>query len=105
MFLRLPDLGGEVVRFTLDGRALTARAGDSIAAALLAAGVATCRTTPVSGAPRGPYCMMGVCFECLVTIDGIGNRQGCLVPVAEGMRVETQRGARAIAGEAAGAAG
>ena len=38
--------------------------------------------------------MMGVCFDCLVTIDGVGNRQGCLVPVREGMRVETQRGKR-----------
>jgi len=38
--------------------------------------------------------MMGVCFECLVTIDGVGNRQGCLVPVREGMRVELQHGKR-----------
>jgi predicted molibdopterin-dependent oxidoreductase YjgC len=38
--------------------------------------------------------MMGVCFECLVTVDGVGNRQGCLVPVAAGMRIETQRGKR-----------
>ena len=65
-----------------------------VAAALLAAGFEHCRTTPVSGAPRAPYCMMGVCFECLVTIDGVGNRQGCLVPVREGMRVELQRGKR-----------
>ena len=50
-----------------------------------------CRTTPVTGAPRAPYCMMGVCFDCLVTIDGVGNRQGCLVPVREGMRIETQQ--------------
>ena len=66
--------------------AVSARAGDTVAAALLAAGLDHCRTTPVSGAPRAPYCMMGVCFECLVTIDGVGNRQGCLVPVREGMR-------------------
>ena len=42
------------------------------------------RATAVSGAPRLPYCMMGVCFDCLVTIDGVGNRQGCLVPVRRG---------------------
>ena len=84
-------------RFTVDGKAAQARAGDTVAAALLAAGIEHCRTTPVSGAPRAPYCMMGVCFECLVVIDGVGNRQGCLVPVREGMRVETQTGARAIA--------
>ncbi len=81
MFRRLPDVGGKTVAFTIDGRSATARAGDTVAAALLAAGVEVCRTTPVSGAPRAPYCMMGVCFECLVTIDGVANRQGCLVAV------------------------
>ena len=75
---------------------MTARAGDTVAAALLANGVEACRQTLVSGAPRGPYCMMGVCFECLVVIDGIGNRQGCLVPLAQGMRIETQHGRRHI---------
>jgi sarcosine oxidase subunit alpha len=84
------------VRLTVDGRPIEARAGDSIAAALLAAGIDTCRTTPVSGAPRAPYCMMGVCFDCLVTVDGVGNRQGCLVPVAEGMAVAIQRGKREL---------
>ncbi len=101
MFRRLPDAADETVRFTFDGKALTARTGDSVAAALLAAGVSACRTSPVSGAARAPYCMMGVCFECLVTIDGIGNRQGCLIPVREGMRIEMQHGARAIATESA----
>lgn len=96
MFRRLPDLGGESLRFTIDGRAATGRRGDTVASALLAAGTLACRTTPVSGAPRAPYCLMGVCFECLVTIDDVGNRQGCLVPLAEGMRVETQRGRRAL---------
>ena len=101
MFRRLPETQGDMLNFTLDGQTMSGRSGDSVAAALLAAGVGTCRSTPVSGAPRAPYCMMGVCFECLVTIDGIGNRQGCLVPLSEGMRIETQQGARAIAGEVA----
>jgi predicted molibdopterin-dependent oxidoreductase YjgC len=99
MFRRLPDLPGELLNFTFDGRQLTARKGDSVAAALLAAGVRTSRTTPVSGASRAPYCMMGVCFECLVKIDGIGNRQACLIPIEEGMAVETQSGARAMESE------
>lgn len=95
MFSRLPDLADAPdVALTLDGEAITARATDSVAAALLAAGRAACRQTAVSDAPRGPYCLMGVCFDCLVTIDGIGNRQGCLVRVREGMRVETQHGKR-----------
>ena len=94
MFQRLPELGGETVEVRIDGKAVSARAGDTVAAALIAAGLDHCRTTPVSGAPRAPYCMMGVCFDCLVTIDGVGNRQGCLVPVRAGMQIETQAGKR-----------
>lgn len=97
MFQRLPEAAaGETVTLTIDGTAIRARAGDSVAAAMLAAGRVACRTTPVSGAPRAPYCMMGVCFECLVTIDGLGSRQACLVRVRDGMAVETQAGARVL---------
>ena len=94
MFKRLLEAAGGRIRVTVDGNPVEARAGDSVAAAMLAAGLDHCRTTPVSGAKRAPYCMMGVCFDCLVTIDGIGNRQGCLVEVREGMRIETQHGRR-----------
>jgi predicted molibdopterin-dependent oxidoreductase YjgC len=97
MFQRLPDVESERVTITVDGAQVRAVAGDTVAAALLAAGFDHCRTTPVSGAPRGPYCMMGVCFDCLVTIDGVGNRQGCLVRVREGMAVTLQRGKREVA--------
>ena len=54
------------------------------------------RTTPVSGAPRGPYCMMGACFECLVSVDGEPNQQACMVPARDGMRVERMQGARRL---------
>lgn len=87
--------------FTFDGRPMTGRSGDTVATALLANGVVACRETPVSDSPRAPYCLMGVCFECLVVIDGIGNRQGCLVPLAEGMAIETQHGRRHLAEDAA----
>ena len=93
MFRRLHD-AGPVVSVTVDGRAVEARAGDSVAAAMLAAGITICRATPVGGVPRAPYCMMGVCFDCLMEIDGVPNRQACLVPVAEGMRIRRQQGAR-----------
>lgn len=97
MFQRLPDAASApAVPITIDGAPAQARAGDTVAAALLAAGRASCRSTPVSGAPRGPYCMMGVCFECLVTVDGIGNRQGCQVVVQPDMQVQTQRGKREV---------
>ncbi len=93
MFRRLHE-GGIRLSITIDGKAAEARAGDTVATALLAAGVVATRTTPVSGAARAPYCLMGVCFECLVTVDGIGSRQACLVPVRDGMRIETQQGRR-----------
>lgn len=93
MFKRLAD-AGTAVALTVDGKPVRARSGDTVAAALLAAGIDRCRTTPVTGAPRLPYCLMGVCFDCLVTIDGVGSRQACLVPVHEGMTVETQIGKR-----------
>ena len=97
MFKRLPEAGRA-------GRAHRRRQADQRARrrhrrrGLLAAGIDHCRTTPVSGAPRAPYCMMGVCFDCLVTIDGVGSRQGCLVPVREGMRDRDRSAASAEAG-------
>ena len=93
MFKRLAE-SGPTLTLMVDGRAVTARAGDTVAATLLANGIDHCRTTPVSGAPRAPYCLMGVCFDCLVTIDGVGSRQACLVPARDGMTVETQLGKR-----------
>jgi predicted molibdopterin-dependent oxidoreductase YjgC len=81
------------VRIEFEGQPLSARGGDTVAAALLADGHWQFRTTPVSGAARGPFCMMGVCFDCLVEIDGVANRQACMVEVREGMRVRRQRGA------------
>ncbi len=96
MFRRAVESSAGRVTLTVDGRAIEAREGDTVAAALLAAGILEFRTTPVSGAPRGPLCLMGVCFECLITIDGAGSRQACLTPVSDGMAVETQRGRRVL---------
>ena len=102
MFRRLPDAAAPDatvpgVTLTVDGKAVRARADDTVAAVLLAAGVTACRTTPVGGVPRAPYCMMGVCFDCLVVIDGVGNRQACLTRVRDGMTVEIQLGRREAA--------
>ncbi|HEY7244675.1 MAG TPA: (2Fe-2S)-binding protein [Xanthobacteraceae bacterium] len=94
MFRRHTEARRPALTILVDGVATQARAGDSVAAAMLAAGHLTARKTPVSGAPRAPYCLMGVCFDCLVTIDGAGNRQGCMVLVRDGMRVEIQQGKR-----------
>ena len=103
MFQRLPEMAGAtgegaapVVGLTIDGQAVAAREGDSVAAALIGADAVACRSTPVSGKPRGPYCMMGVCFDCLVVIDGRPNQQACMITVRHGMRVTRQEGARAL---------
>jgi D-hydroxyproline dehydrogenase subunit gamma len=89
-------VGAADLTIWFDGQAVPARSGDSVAVALLAAGVTTTRSTPVSGAPRGPFCMMGVCFDCLAVVDGRANVQTCMVPVREGLRVQRQDGARTL---------
>jgi D-hydroxyproline dehydrogenase subunit gamma len=94
MFKRLAITEAAPVEVFVDDRRLQARAGDSVAAALLIAGCVPLRHTPVSGAPRAPACMMGVCFECLVEIDGVPNVQACMIAVRPGMRIRTQHAAR-----------
>ena len=81
------------VSLWIEGRQVSAVVGQPLAVALLEAGVQVFRETPVSGAPRGPLCLMGVCFDCLVQVDGQPNVQACMVTVREGMRVSLQRGA------------
>ena len=88
----------EAVTLFFDGRPVKARAGETVAAALLRAGVHAFRHTPESGAPRLPFCMIGHCFECLVEIDGAPNRQSCLTLVAEGMQVRLQDGEGRVGG-------
>jgi len=85
------------IQIWFNDQPLSVPGGRSVAAALLAAGVQRFRATPVSGAPRAPYCMMGACFECLVEIDGMPSRQSCLVTVQDGMRIHSQEGARDLA--------
>jgi len=96
MFKTLPDTGGTTVTVVVNGAPFSAPVGCTAAAALLLADALPTRTTPVSNAPRAPYCMMGVCFECLVAIDGVPNQQGCLIPVVEGMRIDRQLGSVAV---------
>jgi sarcosine oxidase subunit alpha len=79
---------GDVVEIRVDGRIHRVAADASLAAALLNAHVTRFRTS-VTGAPRGPLCGMGICFECRVAVDGIGHRRACLEPVRAGMEVET----------------
>jgi predicted molibdopterin-dependent oxidoreductase YjgC len=96
MFRRLETPAGRVVRITVDGATLVCREGDSVAAAMFADGMTACRKTAVSGVIRGPFCMMGVCYDCLVNIDGRANQQACMTQVREGMAVACQIGAREV---------
>lgn len=82
-----------------DGKPISARQGETVAASLLRAGVRYFRTTPVTGSKRLPYCMIGHCFDCLVEIEGLGSRQACLSLVQEGMKLRHQIGPALIDGD------
>lgn len=84
------------VSITWQGETLTAEAGESLAAALLAAGVDSFRSHPRDRGPRGPYCLMGSCFECLVIVDGMPSVQACMTPVRDGLQAEPQQGGAAL---------
>jgi hypothetical protein len=78
---------------TLDGERVEAEPGQTIAAALIAAGHRSWRTTRRQGAPRGAFCGIGVCFDCLATVNGRPNVRACLVEARPGDEVSTQHGA------------
>ncbi|MCZ9348716.1 (2Fe-2S)-binding protein [Streptomyces mutabilis] len=77
-------------RFSVDGEPLEFTEGQTVAAALVAAGRVAWRTTRVGRRPRGVFCGIGVCFDCLVTIDGAAGQRACLIPARAGMTVTTR---------------
>ncbi|WP_159592406.1 (2Fe-2S)-binding protein [Chelativorans xinjiangense] len=97
MFRNALDLSRSTVRITVDGKPIDAPEGETVAGVLVRMEPFHARTNPVSDERRAPYCMMGVCFECLVRIDGTSSIQACLVPVKAGMVVERQAGPREVA--------
>jgi predicted molibdopterin-dependent oxidoreductase YjgC len=78
--------------FRFDDRDIEFRAGQSVGAALMAAGIRSWRTTRVQEKPRGLFCGIGVCFDCLVVVDEIPNERACRVAAVDGMTVTTQEG-------------
>lgn len=92
MFRYLEDDSSGTVTVFIEGVAVTVPQNTSVAAAVLAQGLDHTRTTPISNAPRAPFCMMGACYECLMIIDGKANRLACMETVREGMRIERQHG-------------
>lgn len=83
---------GRKVRFFFEGQVVEAYEGETIAAALYAIGIDTLTWSPKLGRPRGPFCMIGKCSSCLMTVNGVPNVRTCIEPVADGIRVERQKG-------------
>lgn len=82
---------GKKISLFLDGECVSAYEGESVAAVMMVSGHVAMRTT-TEGQPRGVFCGMGVCFDCLVVVDGIPNTRACMTWVKEGMQIKTQRG-------------
>jgi len=92
MFKRLQHIApaGDDVVIELDGEKVSVPAVVSVAAALLYLDALPTRNTLISGAARAPFCMMGVCFECLIEVDGVRDQRACQVQVQPGMRLRRQ---------------
>jgi len=81
-----------VTAFSFDDRTIDFTDGQTVGAALIGAGIYSWRTTRRQGSPRGLFCGIGVCFDCLVSVDGVANQRACQLPAAAGMTVRTQTG-------------
>lgn len=81
--------GRQQVTITVDNQPIIAYVGESLLAALVAAGIKSQKESPVRHEKRGGLCGMGVCYECLVTLDGVPNVRACMTEVEDGMVVVT----------------
>ncbi len=99
MFRLRPDGPPATLAVEVEGRRVLMPEGAAAAAAVLLAGLASIRDSAVGGGERAPDCLMGVCFECLAEIDGVPNRQSCMVRARPGMRIRRQHGRRSATGE------
>ncbi|PWE53704.1 (2Fe-2S)-binding protein [Metarhizobium album] len=95
MFRKLHD-PEVVLTVFIDGIAVPAETGESVAAVLMRQEDCWSRLTPVKNSKRAPYCMMGVCFDCLAEVDNVASVQTCLTTVREGMCITRQRGKRGL---------
>ncbi|MCK4392952.1 (2Fe-2S)-binding protein [Candidatus Bipolaricaulota bacterium] len=86
----LPNVPGVII--TVNSKKIIGRRGEPILAALIASGFDSTRTTEKLTAPRGLFCGIGVCTDCLVTVDGMPNVRSCVTPVEEGLVIQTQSG-------------
>ena len=88
----LPTLKKPKVTIYYNGKPLQALEGEPVASALMAAGIRSMRTTPKFHEPRGVFCAIGRCTDCMMIVDGIPNTRTCVTMVYDGMRVEQQDG-------------
>lgn len=86
---------GHLVTFDFDGKMLEGYEGEPIAAALKAAGVMVHRHTKKGDSPRGIFCAIGRCTDCVMVVDGEPNVRTCVTPLEEGMKIQTQYGVSA----------
>jgi sarcosine oxidase subunit alpha len=87
-----PVQRGQSIAVHVNGQPIEAFEGETIAAVLLAEGIRVFRHTSGTGEPRGIFCGMGICYDCLVTVDGVPNVRACYTFVTEGMVIETRSG-------------
>ncbi|MCP4076350.1 MAG: (2Fe-2S)-binding protein [Gammaproteobacteria bacterium] len=93
MFKRLDKNTKDLVSISINGKTFDVPAGESVAAAILTiSGIHFTRTSHISNSPRAPFCLMGVCYECLMIINGKSSQRSCKVIVEEGMTIDTQQG-------------
>ena len=90
MFQQLLEPTSPRCQIELDGSPIEAPEGTNLAVFFMTRGDWPFRRSPVGGAPRAPYCLMGACFECLVEVDGVRDRQACQTVIRAGMRVRRQ---------------
>jgi predicted molibdopterin-dependent oxidoreductase YjgC len=84
---------------TIDGMPVPARPGQSVGAALTAAGIRSWRTTRRHARPRGLFCGIGVCYDCLLTINGLPDQRACLAPAEDGTVCQTNAAATGQSGD------
>lgn len=86
---------GEKVKFCYDGMEMEGYEGEPIASALMAAGIKVHRHTKKKGLPRGIFCAIGRCTDCVMVVNGEINVRTCITPLREGMKIQTQEGLEA----------
>lgn len=78
------------ISFTFNGDEFSCESGQSIAAALIASGTRELRTTRFGNEPRSIFCGIGICYDCVVVVDGVANQRSCLIEAKQGMKVESK---------------